>query len=297
MKKTLLSVALAASVLSLAACSDSGDTIVATSKLGDITQAQFYDEMKSLAGEQLLGQILVEQILDDKYDVTEKEIQAEFDSLKEQYGASFADALKQSGLTEAALKENIRFQLLQEKAAKDVKISDKEIKAYYDMASKELNARHILVADEATAKKVIEKIKGGAKFADVAKEFSTDTGSAAKGGELGWFTVGAMVDEFNDAAYALKLNTLSEPVKSEFGYHIIEVTDKRDIKDYGTLEEKKDEIKETIAAKKGSFETKIADLIKEANVEIKDEKLKKALDTYTGTTTEEKPATEEKSSK
>lgn len=63
----------------------------------------------------------------------------------------------------------------------------------------ELNGRHILVADEATAKEVIEKIKGGAKFADVAKEYSTDTSSAEKGGELGWFSVGAMVDEFNDA--------------------------------------------------------------------------------------------------
>lgn len=284
MKKTVLSLALAASVLSLTACSDSGENVVATSASGDLTQAEFYAKIKDLAGEQLLGQILVEQILDEKYDVSKKEIEKEFKTLKEQYGASFADALAQSGLTEAGLKDNIRFELLKQKAAKDVKVTDKEIKEYYDMASKELNARHILVADEATAKKAIKEIKDGAKFADVAKKYSTDKGSAAKGGELGWFTVGTMVDAFNNAAYALKLNTLSEPVKSEFGYHVIEVTDKREIKGYGTLEEKKDEIKKTLAENKGSFETRIAELIKEQKVEIKDEDLKHALDSYTGAT-------------
>lgn len=297
MKKTVLSLALAASVLSLTACSDSGDSIVATSSKGDLTQAEFYEKIKSLAGEQLLGQILVEQVLEDKYDVTKKEIETEFNSLKEQYGEQFADALAQSGLTEETLKDNIRFQLLQEKAAQDVKVTDEEIKAYYDMASKELKARHILVADEATAKEVIEKIKGGADFAAVAKEYSTDTGSAKKGGDLGWFTIGKMVDEFNDAAYALELNTLSEPVQSQFGYHVIEVTDKRDLKDYGTLEEKKDEIKKTLAAKKGTPENataKIAELLKDAKVEIKDEALKNALNTYTGDTASEEKKEDDK---
>lgn len=280
MKKTVLSLALAASVFGLAGCSDSGKDVVATSNLGDLTQADFYEQIKDLAGEQLLGQILVEQILEDKYDVTDEEIDKEFKTLKDQYGEEFASAIAQSGLTEDSLKDNIRFQLLQEKAANDIKVTDKEIQAYYDQASQELNARHILVADEATAKEVYDKLKAGGDFAELAKEYSTD-GSAEAGGELGWFTVGAMVAEFNDAAYALELNTVSEPVKSEFGYHIIEVTDKRAIKDYGTLEEKKDEIKKTISATKADFNTKMAELLKEAKVEIKDEDLKNALDTYT----------------
>lgn len=280
MKKTVLSLALAASVFGLAGCSDSGKDVVATSNLGDLTQADFYEQIKELAGEQLLGQILVEQILEDKYDVTDEEIDKEFKTLKDQYGEEFSSAIAQSGLTEDSLKDNIRFQLLQEKAANDIKVTDKEIQAYYDQASQELNARHILVADEATAKEVYDKLKAGGDFAKLAKEYSSD-GSAEAGGELGWFTVGAMVPEFNDAAYALELNTVSEPVKSEFGYHIIEVTDKRAIKDYGTLEEKKDEIKKTISATKADFNTKMAELIKEAKVDIKDEDLKNALDTYT----------------
>lgn len=288
MKKTFLSLALVASVVGLAGCNNFGKEVVATSTLGDLTQEDFYNEVKSLAGESLLGQVLVQQILEDKYDVSDKEVEAQFKTLKDQYGDSFKDALAQSGLTEDALKDNIRFQLLQEKATKDVKVSDKEIKAYYEKASQELNARHILVADEKTANEVIDKLKGGADFATVAKEYSTDKASAEKGGELGWFTVGSMVQEFSDAAYALKLNTISEPVKSQYGYHIIEVTDKRAVKDYGTLEEKKGEIKDTIAATKGDFNTKMAELIKEAKVEIKDKDLKNALDTYTKATEAQK---------
>ena len=97
-----------------------------------------------------------------------------------------------------------------------------------------------------------------------------------------------MVQEFSDAAYALKLNTISEPVKSEYGYHVIVVTDKRAIKDYGTLEDKKGEIKDAIAATKGDFNKKMAELIKEAKVDIKDKDLKHALDTYTKATEAQK---------
>lgn len=283
MKKAILSLTLAASVLGLTACSNPGEEVIVKSNLGEMKQAEFYDKMKELAGNQILGQLLVEQILADKYKVTDEEVKKELDTLKEQYGDSFKDALTQSGLTEDALKKNIKFQLLQEKATKDVKVSDKEIEDYYAMASKELKSRHVLVEDEATAKKVVEELKGGAKFADVAKKYSKDPGSAEKGGDLGWFTVGAMVPEFNDAAYALELNTVSEPVKSQFGYHIIEVTDKRDIKDYGTLDKKKTEIKDILSAQKGDLQTKVKELVKDANIEIKDEELKNAVDIYTQT--------------
>jgi parvulin-like peptidyl-prolyl isomerase len=91
-------------------------------------------------------------------------------------------------------------------------------------------ARHILVADEATANKVIERLKNGEDFATLAKELSTDTGSAANGGDLGWFGAGAMVPEFETAAFALEKPgdyTLT-PVKSQFGYHIIQLIAKQD---------------------------------------------------------------------
>lgn len=276
MKKTIFALTVAASI-GLAACSNPGDEVVVSTSVGDITQEEFYNSMKDIAGDQLLQQVVVEQILNDKYKVTDKEIEEELKGVKEQYGESYEAVLAQSNLTEETLKTNIRFTLLQEKALKDVEVTDEEIEKYYNQASQELNARHILVEDEETAKEIKAKLDAGEDFAKLAKEFSTDPGSGAKGGDLGWFTVGTMVPEFNDAAYALEIDQISEPVQSEHGFHIIQVTEKRDVKDYGKLEDKKEEIRESIAATKADWNTKMAELINEADVKVKDEELKDAF--------------------
>ncbi|MEK5186375.1 peptidylprolyl isomerase [Solibacillus sp. FSL R5-0691] len=276
MKKTIFALTVAASI-GLAACSNPGDEVVVSTSVGDITQEEFYNSMKDIAGDQLLQQVVVEQILNDKYKVTDEEIEEELKGVKEQYGDSYESILAQSNLTEETLKTNIRFTLLQEKALKDVEVTDEEIEKYYNQASQELNARHILVEDEETAKEIKAKLDAGEDFAELAKEFSTDPGSGAQGGDLGWFTVGTMVPEFNDAAYALEVDEISEPVQSEHGFHIIQVTEKRDVKDYGKLEDKKEEIRESIAATKADWNTKMAELINEADVKVKDKDLKDAF--------------------
>lgn len=84
-------------------------------------------------------------------------------------------------------------------------------------------ARHILVADEAAAKDIVKRLKAGEDFATLAKTLSTDTGSGANGGDLGWFSKGMMVAPFEEAAFKLKPGEISNPVKSDFGYHIIQV--------------------------------------------------------------------------
>ncbi|MER2029243.1 MAG: peptidylprolyl isomerase [Solibacillus sp.] len=276
MKKTIFALTVAASI-GLAACSNPGDEVVVSTSAGDITQEEFYNSMKDIAGDQLLQQVVVEQILNDKYKVTDEEIEEELKGVKEQYGESYESVLAQSNLTEETLKTNIRFTLLQEKALKDVEVTDEEIEKYYNQASQELNARHILVEDEETAKEIKAKLDAGEDFAKLAKEFSADPGSGAQGGDLGWFTVGTMVPEFSDAAYALEIDEISEPVQSEHGFHIIQVTDKRDVKDYGKLEDKKEEIRDAIATTKADWNTKMAELINEADVEVKDKDLKDAF--------------------
>ena len=91
----------------------------------------------------------------------------------------------------------------------------------------EVNARHILVEDEAQAKAVAERLKKGEDFAKVAAEISKDPGSGKEGGSLGWFTKDRMVPEFAEVAFKLTKGQVSDPVKSQFGWHIIKLEDKR----------------------------------------------------------------------
>jgi peptidyl-prolyl cis-trans isomerase C len=113
--------------------------------------------------------------------------------------------------------------------------TDDAEKKVYDDASKqiaseqEVHARHILVETEDEAKQVIEELKKGADFAELAKKKSKDPG-ASDGGDLGFFTKGQMVPEFSDAAFALEPGKISDPVKSQFGWHVIKVEEKRNRK-------------------------------------------------------------------
>lgn len=126
-------------------------------------------------------------------------------------------------------------------------ISDAVAKGIYDDKIKmlkpeeEVSARHILVDSEARAKELIEKINAGADFAALAKENSGDAGSKADGGNLGYFGRGQMVPEFEAAAFALGKGEVSKPVKSNFGWHVIKVEDKRQ-KQPPPFEEVKDRI-------------------------------------------------------
>lgn len=91
----------------------------------------------------------------------------------------------------------------------------------------EVRARHILVEDEAQAKAAAARVKKGEDFAKVAAELSKDPGSGKEGGDLGWFTKDRMVPEFAETAFKLEKGQVSDPVKSQFGWHVIKVEDKR----------------------------------------------------------------------
>jgi len=123
---------------------------------------------------------------------------------------------KSSGVSEATIRTAYENQILREKLLE-------VIAADASRTQEQVWARHILVADEGKAATVMALLDGGSDFGELAKEFSTDTGSGAKGGDLGWFGRGAMVAEFEEAAFSQEIGEISEPIKSEFGYHIIQV--------------------------------------------------------------------------
>jgi peptidyl-prolyl cis-trans isomerase C len=134
----------------------------------------------------------------------------------------------------AKLKEKLVTQAFLEQKA-DARVSDAEIRKIYDQkvaelkGKEEIKARHILVDSEDKAEDIAEKIRKGAKFEDIAKKESLDKGTGVKGGDLGWFTEEQMVPEFSKAAFKLKKDAISDPVKSSFGWHIIQVQDRRKV--------------------------------------------------------------------
>lgn len=283
MKKSLLTLSLAASVLALAACSDGADgEVIVSSEVGDISKEDLYEEMKASVGDQAIQILMIEKVLSEKYEVTDEEVEAEFEKSKEEMGETFDQFLEQNNQTEESYKKVLRLNLLQEKALTDgVEVTDEEIQQQYERQGTELNARHILVADQETADKVKAELEDGGDFAKLAEEYSTDPGSAANGGALDWFGAGAMVPEFEDAAYALEVDEISEPVQSQHGFHIIQVTEKRQVEDQAPLEDQKEQIRTDLAmakADQAALVPKIAEMLKEADVDIKDEDLKGALD-------------------
>jgi peptidyl-prolyl cis-trans isomerase C len=133
-------------------------------------------------------------------------------------------------------------------------VKDAEIKAEYDkykaqQGDKEYHARHILVATEDEAKQIIAKLKGGAKFEDLAKQ-SKDPGSAANGGDLDWAGPGSFVPEFSKAMTSLQKGQITEtPVKTQYGYHVIKLEDVRASK-FPPLEEVKQQVAESLQQRK-----------------------------------------------
>ncbi|MEK5148095.1 peptidylprolyl isomerase [Psychrobacillus sp. FSL K6-4615] len=302
MKKTVLTLTLAASVLALGACSgdsDKNSEVIATSKVGDITQNDLYEEMKSSIGDQAFQLLMIEKVLADKYEVSKDEVNTQLKADKEQYGESFEAMIAQQGYTEESYKKFLELNLLQEKALiEDVKVTEEEIKAEYENIKNEINARHVLVADEETAKKVKAELESGKDFAEVAKEYSTEEVAQTSGGELGWFGKGQMVPEFEKVAFGLEKNVISEPVKSEFGYHVIEVTDTRTIEK--SYEDKKAEIEKQLKLEKADQSKllpKVAKMMKDAKIEIKDEDLKTSLDQFLAAAEEQKTPAEDAEAK
>lgn len=265
----------AAAMLALSACNNGSEVVVET-KEGNITKEELYNEMKERYGKEVLRDLVHEKVLSKKFKVTDKEIDQEIENLKEMYGVQYDLAVQQSG--EEAIRKMVRLDLLRQKAAMDdIKVTDEELKKYYNEYKPKVRASHILVDDEKTAKEIKAKLEKGEDFAKLAKQYSKDTGSAQNGGDLGWFGPGKMVEEFEKAAYTLNVGEISNPVKTQFGYHIIKVTDKEKKKSF---DEMREEIEYEVKKSKldtSKVQSKLDELMKDANVDIKDKALEDAL--------------------
>jgi peptidyl-prolyl cis-trans isomerase C len=130
-------------------------------------------------------------------------------------------------------------------------ISDADLQAAYDQMFQgeapdtEYHAAHILVDTEDEAKTIVDELKAGGDFAAIAKEKSKDPGSGANGGDLGWFSLGVMVPEFENAVVALEPGQISDPIQTQFGWHVIRLTETR-VKALPTLDDMRDQLTDQI---------------------------------------------------
>lgn len=284
LKKLVIAAVLSIGVFSLVACSldeegtdaknnADSEVIVELSVGENITKEDFYQELKKLHGKDVLAQMVTEVVLSEKYEVKQEEIDYEVGKLKEQLGEEFEIWLEQRGFKdEKTFRDFARISMLSEKAVFDnVEVSEEEMKERYNRLKTEINARHILVKDEETAKKVKGELDKGSDFTKLAKEYSTDT-TAEEGGNLGFFSSGQMVPEFEEAAYGLEIEEISHPVQSQHGFHIIKLIGKRDKEGFESYEEKKGDLHREIQSSKiepAVGQEKIDKLLKDAGINVK----------------------------
>lgn len=198
-----------------------------------------------------------------------------------------AAAAEQSGLASGPAFES-RLKHYRRRALRDAyfdkhvrdEVNEAAAKTFYDAQignvkpEPEIRARHILVKTEEEAREIIELINRGNDFAETAKEKSTGP-SASRGGDLGYFTKGQMVKPFDEAAFALKVGDVSEPVKSQFGWHVIKLEDKR-TREAPAFDTVKDRIMAVLLQQK--TQQTIAGLRDKAKIEIVDAELKQAME-------------------
>ncbi|HFK1764193.1 peptidylprolyl isomerase [Bacillus wiedmannii] len=265
------------SILMLAACGQKNSSAtVATATDSAITKSDFEKQLKDRYGKDMLYEMMAQDVITKKYKVSDDDVNKEVQKAKKQYGDQFATVLENNRLKdEADFKNQIKFKLAMNEAIKK-SVTEKDVKDHY---KPEIKASHILVSDENEAKEIKKKLDAGASFEELAKQESQDLLSKDKGGDLGYFHSGTMTPEFETTAYKLKIDQISEPVKSPNGYHIIKLTGKKDLQPY---DEVKDSIRKNLEAERMADPTFSHKLIqkelKKANIKINDSDLE---DTFT----------------
>lgn len=257
-----------------------------TKAFDQLSQQNGKSEARRLFEQGFLGQLIRRKVLRPQaeklgVEVEDSEVEARLDQIKKDFPSEeeFDKAVADQGLTEQQLFELVRDQViegkLREEVTADAVPDDAELEAYYDQHEDdyaETRASHILVKEKGLAQRLAGQLKDvparhlDREFASLAKKHSDDKTSGAKGGDLGYASPNSYVPEFSKALAALEIDQISDPVKSEFGFHLIRVTGRRT----QTFDQVKADILQQLAGEEQekAWQEWLMDAYKEADVEV-----------------------------
>ncbi|MBN8235345.1 peptidylprolyl isomerase [Halobacillus kuroshimensis] len=268
-KKMLLGgvVAVSAVLLIILSLSMDPKESVASVNGEDIEKEELYDALVEQYGQETLDTLITNKIVEletEENDITvsQEAVEEELDVYYDQYGGeeAFQSTLEASGMTIAEVEKDIEDYLAVDLLlAERISITDEEKETYFEENKESYNvpeqvsARHILTETEEEAEEVLTKLEDGEAFEDLVAEYSIDDTTVASGGDLGAFSEGEMVEAFEEAAFSMEVGEVSDIVETEYGYHIIEVTDHTEAQD-AVYDEVEKEIGETLYQSKVSEE-------------------------------------------
>ncbi|EJC3745869.1 peptidylprolyl isomerase [Enterococcus faecium] len=294
MKKRFLALAIVLGTGLLSGCTNAGEKTAVSYKGGTISEQEVMDSLKKMQGaDSAVQQLIVYQVFEDKYgdDVSTKEIDSQYDQTKKQLGDSFDSQLKSAGYTEQTFKDSIKQSLaFQEGLKKHIKLTDEDLKTAWESFHPEVEAQIIQVASEDDAKDVKKAADKGDDFSKLAKDKSTDTTTKEDGGKVKFDSTTTTVPaEVKEAAFKLKDGQVSDVITSTNAstytteYYVVKMVKNQN--KGNDMDKYKKELKEIATDTKlsdSTFQNKvIGEVLKVANVKIKDKDFENVLSTFT----------------
>lgn len=294
MKKRFLALAIVLGTGLLSGCTNAGEKTAVSYKGGTISEQEVMDSLKKMQGaDSAVQQLIVYQVFEDKYgdDVSTKEIDSQYDQTKKQLGDSFDSQLKSAGYTEQTFKDSIKQSLAFQKGLKKhIKLTDEDLKTAWESFHPEVEAQIIQVASEDDAKDVKKAADKGDDFSKLAKDKSTDTTTKEDGGKVKFDSTTTTVPaEVKEAAFKLKDGQVSDVITSTNAstytteYYVVKMMKNQN--KGNDMDKYKKELKEIATDTKlsdSTFQNKvIGEVLKDANVKIKDKDFENVLSTFT----------------
>lgn len=292
MRKKLLFVAMSVGLFLFSACSKSAEKETAVSfKGGTITQKDINDQLKKIKGaDSAIQQMVIKRVYENKYgeEITEKDIEKEFNKIKEQAGKSFNSQLAKSGDTEAELKRKIKQQLAFKKGLEtNVEVNQEKIQKIWETFHPEVKVQQIKFKNEEDAKKAKQSLDEGEDFSKLVKEKSIDQKSNSNDGKVTFHShTSSVPEEVKEASFKLNNKDISDiiPVKNlmtkQTSYYIVKMIQNQEKGD--DIEKYSDELKKIAIEKQLAdqefVKQSISQELKAANVKIKDATLNNIMD-------------------